>query len=89
MKRSVSDSITHKMVPAGQLHCLLFGGDQLTRKRVETAIELRQNGSTPIHALKGIQPVCEDWHAKKCLLEVTCIIYISDFIFLGDLEEVL
>ena len=74
------------MVPADQLHCLLFGGDQLTRKRVETTIELC---STPIHALKGTQPVCEDWHAKKCLLEITCIMYISDFIFLGDLEEVL
>ncbi|XP_019862116.1 PREDICTED: uncharacterized protein LOC109590666, partial [Amphimedon queenslandica] len=58
------------MVSADRLHCLLIGGDQLTCKRIETAIELRQNGSTPIHALKGIQPVCEDWHAKKCLLEV-------------------
>lgn len=71
------DEITNKTVPADQVHTILFGGDQLTRRRVETAIELRKNSSSPVSALKGIQPVCEDWLAKKCLLEVImCIIML-------------
>ena len=53
------------------MHTLLFGGDQLTRKRAEVAIELKQSGIDPLDQLKGFQPVCEDWHAKKCLMEVS------------------
>lgn len=63
-------TLTGKNAYVDILHCLLFGGDPLTRKRMETAIELRQNSSSASLSLKGVQPVCEDWHAKKCLLEV-------------------
>ncbi len=72
----MTDPVTGKQKGIDQLHCLLFGGDQLTRKRIETAIELRQNSSSAVNGLKGVQPVCEDWHAKKCLMEVTCHIFI-------------
>ena len=48
----------------------VFGGDQLTHKRAESAKELRKNSITPTTQLKGLVPVCEDWHAKKAFLEV-------------------
>ena len=67
--QEVTDTNTQRKVAVDKLR-ILSGGDQLTRKRAETAIELRQNSTTPITRLKGVQPVCEDWHAKKCLLEV-------------------
>ena len=70
MPQEATDKNTQCKVAVDKLHCILFGGDQLTRKRAETAIELRQNSTTPITRLKGVQPVCEDWHAKKCFLEV-------------------
>ena len=56
------------------VHQLLLGGDQLTRKRVETAKECRKNSTTPISQLTGVLPVCEDWHAKKIFLEVIIIL---------------
>ena len=34
-------------------------------------IELKQSGVDPLDQLKGLQPVCEDWHAKKSLMEVS------------------
>ena len=64
------DGVTKKPIPAHKVHKVLFGGDMLTRKRAETAIECRQNSTTLLKQLKGVHPVCEDWHAKKCLLEV-------------------
>ena len=64
------DAVTNKPISADCVHQLLFGGDMLTRKRSETAIELRQGSTSTILKLKGIQPVCEDWHAKNCFMEV-------------------
>ena len=52
------------------LHKILFGGDQLTRKRAEMAKYSRKNSGTPTKKLDGLIPVCEDWHAKKIFLEV-------------------
>ena len=67
---SITDEMTQQTISADLLHCTLFGGDQLTRKRAESAKELRKNSATPITQLKGLIPVCEDWHAKKTYLEV-------------------
>lgn len=68
------DEQTQCKIAEDRLHKILFGGDQLTRKRAETAKELRRNSVTPTTQLKGLIPVCEDWHAKKILLEVVyCI----------------
>ena len=77
----VVDEMTHRPVAADMVHQLLLGGDQLTRKRIETAKECRKNGTTPTTQLTGIVPVCEDWHCKKIFLEVCihvpCITYIQ------------
>jgi L1 cell adhesion molecule like protein len=66
----VIDEKVHCSVAADKVHQLLLGGDQLTRKRVETAKECRKNSTTPTTQLTGVVPVCEDWHAKKVFLEV-------------------
>ena len=39
------DKVTGKKIAGDKLHTLLFGGDQLTRKRAEVAIELKQSGA--------------------------------------------
>ena len=65
------DEETQKVVSNDLMHCILFGGDQLTRKRAESAKELRKNSTTPTTQLKGLLPVCEDWHAKRVILEVS------------------
>ena len=70
------DENTQKVVSSDVLHSILFGRDQLTRKRSETAIELRKNGTSPAMQLKGLIPMCEDWHTKRVLLEVFCCDYI-------------
>ena len=59
------------------IHAILLGGDQLTRKRAESAKEGRKNSSTPHTKLKGLVPVVEDWHAKKIFLEV-CYKFIKN-----------
>lgn len=46
------------------LHKILFGGDQLTRKRAEMANNSRKNSGTPTKKLDGLIPVWEDWHAR-------------------------
>jgi L1 cell adhesion molecule like protein len=68
--RETTDKVTRKKISTEIIHHILLSGDQLTHKRAETAIELRQNGTTPTSQLKGVIPICEDWHAKKCFLEV-------------------
>lgn len=50
---------------------VLFGGDQMTRRRIESAQEGRKNDISQITKLKGFVPVCEDWHTKKVFLEVS------------------
>ena len=69
--QEATDKVTGKKIAGDKLHTLLFGGDQLTRKRAEVAIELKQSGVDPLDQVKGLQPVCEDWHAKKSLMEVS------------------
>ena len=64
------DQKTQCAFAADLVHQLLMGGDQLTRKRIETAKQCRKNGMTPTSQLTGIIPVCEDWHCKKIFLEV-------------------
>ena len=66
----ILDEKTQSTVAADMLHCILLGGDQLTWKRAETAKESRKNSTTPVTQLRGLIPVCEDWHAKKIFLEV-------------------
>ena len=66
----ITDEKTNSTIAADRLHYILFGGDQLTRKHAETAKESRKNSVTPVTQLRGIIPVCEDWHAKKMFLEV-------------------
>ena len=36
---SITDETTQQTISADLLHCTLFGGDQLTRKRAESAKE--------------------------------------------------
>ena len=74
--QQVVDEQTQQSVAADLLHRILFGGDQLTRKRAESAIELRQNSTTPVTQLKGTIPICEDWHAKKVFLEVCLCVHV-------------
>jgi hypothetical protein len=64
------DEITNQAVSDDKLHPLLIIGDMLTRKRIESAKELRKNSVTPATQLKGLIPACADWHAKKTFLEV-------------------
>jgi L1 cell adhesion molecule like protein len=64
------DEKTQKEVAVDRLHSILFGGDQLTRKRAESAKESRKNSLNPLAQLKGLIPICEDWHAKQIFLEV-------------------
>ena len=65
------DEQTQKTVAADVFHTILIGGDQVTRRWVETAKDLRRNSTTPATELKGLMPICEDWHAKGIFLEVS------------------
>ena len=49
---------------------LLVGGDQLTVARIRGAQMIRGNSETSEQRFDGLLPVCEDWHAKMCFLEV-------------------
>jgi L1 cell adhesion molecule like protein len=66
----VTDKYTQCKIVEEVVHPILLSGDQLTRKRAEAAKELRRNSVTQSTQLKGLLPVCEDWHAKKTFLEV-------------------
>ena len=66
----VVDEKTQSKVADDLIHGILFGGDQMTRKRAETAKQARKNSTTPTTKLEGLIPVCEDWHSKKIFLEV-------------------
>ena len=56
---------------ADVMHCILVGGDQLTRKRAAGAQASMANELTPPQQLRGLVPVVEDWHARQCLLCVS------------------
>ena len=53
-----------------RFHQLLFGGDQLTVARARGAQRIRANSESASARLQGLVPVCEDWHAKQCLMGV-------------------
>ena len=57
-------------VDACRFHHILIGGDQLTAARVRGAQRIRLNSDNDLGRLKGLVPVCEDWHAKQCLMGV-------------------
>ena len=59
-----------------RFHHILFGGDQLTAARVRGAQRIRENSESASARLQGLVPVCEDWHAKQCLMGVRIIIII-------------
>ena len=54
-----------------RFHQLLLGGDQLTVARVRGAQRIRSNSESASACLKGVVPVCEDWHSKQCLMGVS------------------
>ncbi len=54
------------------------GGDQLTAARARGSHRVRCNAERGKDRLEGLQPVCEDWHAKVCLLGVS--VYTHSFI---------
>lgn len=51
-------------------HTILFGGDQMTAARARGSQRIRKNSERGRDRLEGLKPVCEDWHAKLCLLGV-------------------
>lgn len=69
--RTKVDEMTEHIIDDDAYHAVLFGGDQLTRKRMETAKEMARNGDTTMKRLHGLIPVCTDWHTKRVLLEVS------------------
>ena len=58
-------------VQADIVHCILVGGDQVTRKRAAEAQTSMANALIPQQQLCGLVPVVEDWHARHCLLCVS------------------
>lgn len=71
IQQTEADSVTQVEVSNDLIHPVLFGGDQMTRRRIESAREGRKNDISPLTKLKGFVPVCEDWHTKKVYLEVS------------------
>ena len=65
------DEATQCTVENDDFHAVLFAGDQLTRKRIETAKEMARSSTTTLKRLKGLIPICTDWHTKRVLLEVS------------------
>lgn len=61
------NAVTQKVFDDSIVHGILIGGDQLTRKRIERAKELAKNGISPDMELKGLIPICHDWHTKKAI----------------------
>lgn len=47
----------------------------MTAARIRSSQRVRCNSERGRDRLEGLQPVCEDWHAKVCLLRVssTCM----------------
>lgn len=63
-------------VDLAEFHYTLMGGDQLTAARARGSKRVRSNSENPKERLEGLLPVCEDWHAKQCLLGVSNIIIV-------------
>lgn len=62
---------------SGNIHPLLFGGDQLTRERAYNAKDAKLQSADPLKKLQGIIPKVEDWHARFTFYQVrtgrTCV----------------
>uniref|UniRef100_A0A1X7U207 DUF6589 domain-containing protein n=1 Tax=Amphimedon queenslandica TaxID=400682 RepID=A0A1X7U207_AMPQE len=67
---TVVDGVSGSTISFDVTHEILLGGDQLTRKRAESAKFARRNSPIAAERLDGLIPVCEDWHAKKIFLEM-------------------
>lgn len=50
---------------------IIIGGDQLTAARTRSSKRIRSNSVRGRDRLDGLEPMCEDWHAKVCLLGVS------------------
>ena len=66
------DSSEPDVIQTDHFHHILFGGDQLTCARARGAQRIRQNSLIGQSRLEGFVPIVEDWHAKACLLGVSC-----------------
>ena len=62
-------------VTLDNFHYILMGGDQLTAVRARGSQRVCGNSCRPRDRLEGIIPVCEDWHAKGCLIKVSITFY--------------
>ena len=51
-------------------HGILLGGDQLSTSMTRRVKAERGNSTTIKNRLEGLEPVCEDWHTKLCLVMV-------------------
>ena len=54
-----------------------LGGDQLTAARTRSSKRIRSNSMRGRDKLEGLEPICEDWHAKMCILGVCAILFLS------------
>lgn len=61
----------HNQENSVRFHHILVGGDQVTAVRALSSQKVRRNSKTPLDQLQGIAPVCEDWHARVMLLQVS------------------
>lgn len=69
---SPHSSILHEHNETGDiLHSVLLGGDQLSSSMARRVTSGRVNSTDSIQSLKGVLPVCEDWHTKLCYLTVS------------------
>ena len=57
IQQTEADSVTHVEVFNDLIHPVLSGGDQMTRRRIESAREGRKNDISPLTELKGFVPV--------------------------------
>lgn len=82
--KTVADDKSGRMVSWDLCHTLLICGDQLTRKRIESARDMRRNGITPHSQLTGLMPVCEVWHTKGIfwMHELFLIVLAIDYFLL-------
>ena len=58
-------------------HYILKGGDQLIVARARSSKCIRSNSLHPLDRLEGLIPVCEDWHAKGCLISVSLHAHVT------------
>ena len=67
--------VGEREVHADKFHHLWFGRDQLTAKRARGSQHVRNNSLRGKDRLEGLKPVVKDWHAKVCLLGVSCTLH--------------